>query len=339
MDQGVNVQIRKVAESSVAIKHVTTGVLHDTDLRPCLYICCCLLLLLPLSCCCCCQVDDVVGDGKPTVEQIRQLKLTTRVINEAMRLYPQPPVLIRRYGMLFHTLCSIRKRLNRYKPVGSDVISHDLKSRNGRSTSRILKDDHFWSAHIAALAGSPATSHSVLPLLPSLPLLKYCHLYCHMTQSNSPLVSCHITCRALEDDKFDEYTIRKGSDIFISVWNLHRSPQLWPQPNTFNPDRFPIDGPVPNEVRLDLCLCLIFDETDWDSVLRFFRSCEYLVWCRPTTQPKAGFPPYGNQNNPHPSDLVACHIFVNRRPEIRCGGSLCLSQKLQYRMLCVIDTY
>lgn len=38
----------------------------------------------------------MVGDGRPGVEQVKALRLTTRVINEAMRLYPQPPVLIRR---------------------------------------------------------------------------------------------------------------------------------------------------------------------------------------------------------------------------------------------------
>ena len=32
----------------------------------------------------------------PTMEDLRALRFTTRVINEAMRLYPQPPVLIRR---------------------------------------------------------------------------------------------------------------------------------------------------------------------------------------------------------------------------------------------------
>jgi beta-ring hydroxylase len=42
------------------------------------------------------QVDAVVPDGLPTVEQLRELRFTTRVINESMRLYPQPPVLIRR---------------------------------------------------------------------------------------------------------------------------------------------------------------------------------------------------------------------------------------------------
>ena len=42
------------------------------------------------------QVDTVVGDRKPDLEDIKALRLTMRVINEAMRLYPQPPVLIRR---------------------------------------------------------------------------------------------------------------------------------------------------------------------------------------------------------------------------------------------------
>jgi hypothetical protein len=42
------------------------------------------------------QVDEVLGDRAPAVEDFRALRFTTRVINEAMRLYPQPPVLIRR---------------------------------------------------------------------------------------------------------------------------------------------------------------------------------------------------------------------------------------------------
>lgn len=38
----------------------------------------------------------MVGDGIPTLEQVNAMPYTTRVISEAMRLYPQPPVLIRR---------------------------------------------------------------------------------------------------------------------------------------------------------------------------------------------------------------------------------------------------
>ncbi|KAL4447666.1 hypothetical protein ABPG75_004885 [Micractinium tetrahymenae] len=98
------------------------------------------------------EVDAVLGDRKPTFEQVRELRYCTRVINEAMRLYPQPPVLIR---------------------------------------------------------------------------------------------------RALADDVLGGYNVPKGSDIFISTWNLHRSPELWDEPEVFNPDRFPVDAPTPNETTHD----------------------------------------------------------------------------------------
>lgn len=42
------------------------------------------------------EVDKVVGDRVPTIADLRELRFTTRVINESMRLYPQPPVLLRR---------------------------------------------------------------------------------------------------------------------------------------------------------------------------------------------------------------------------------------------------
>jgi len=32
--------------------------------------------------------------------------------------------------------------------------------------------------------------------------------------------------------------LQKGADIFISVWNLHRSEALWEKPNEFDPERF-----------------------------------------------------------------------------------------------------
>ena len=38
----------------------------------------------------------MLGDRRPTLEDIRALGFTTRCLNESMRLYPQPPVLIRR---------------------------------------------------------------------------------------------------------------------------------------------------------------------------------------------------------------------------------------------------
>ncbi|XP_027188492.1 protein LUTEIN DEFICIENT 5, chloroplastic isoform X2 [Cicer arietinum] len=94
------------------------------------------------------EVDSVLGDRFPTIEDMKKLKYTTRVINESLRLYPQPPVLIR---------------------------------------------------------------------------------------------------RSLENDVLGEYPIKRGEDIFISVWNLHRSPTLWEGADKFEPERWPLDGPNPNE--------------------------------------------------------------------------------------------
>ncbi|KAK9293212.1 hypothetical protein L1049_021201 [Liquidambar formosana] len=94
------------------------------------------------------EVDSVLGDRFPTIEDMKKLKYTTRVINESLRLYPQPPVLIR---------------------------------------------------------------------------------------------------RSLENDKLGKYPIKRGEDIFISVWNLHRSPNHWDDADKFNPERWPLDGPNPNE--------------------------------------------------------------------------------------------
>ncbi|GER28828.1 cytochrome P450 [Striga asiatica] len=94
------------------------------------------------------EVDSVLGDRFPTVDDMKKLKYTSRVISESLRLYPQPPVLIR---------------------------------------------------------------------------------------------------RSLEEDVLGKYPIKRGEDLFISVWNLHHSRDHWEDAEKFNPERWPLDGPSPNE--------------------------------------------------------------------------------------------
>ncbi|KMZ61681.1 hypothetical protein ZOSMA_50G00980 [Zostera marina] len=98
------------------------------------------------------EVDVVLGDRFPVIDDMKKLKYTTRVINESLRLYPQPPVLIR---------------------------------------------------------------------------------------------------RSLEDDMLGMFPIKKGEDIFISIWNLHHCPNNWVDPEIFKPERWPLDGPDPNESNQD----------------------------------------------------------------------------------------
>lgn len=91
------------------------------------------------------EVDAVLGSDDPTYEKIHELKFVRLVLAEALRLYPEPPILIR----------------------------------------RALEDD-------------------VLP----------------------------------EGGCGKRIRLLKGTDVFISIWNLHRSPDLWQNPEKFYPERF-----------------------------------------------------------------------------------------------------
>lgn len=44
--------------------------------------------------------------------------------------------------------------------------------------------------------------------------------------------------RAIEDDEFNGYKIKKDVNILCEIYLMHRSPDLWENPEEFNPDRF-----------------------------------------------------------------------------------------------------
>ncbi|KAK4549022.1 hypothetical protein RGQ29_032761 [Quercus rubra] len=93
------------------------------------------------------EIDSVLGQGRPTFELVKKLEYIRLIVVEVLRLYPQPPLLIRR---------SLR----------SDALPGGYRG-----------------------------------------------------------------------DK-DGYKIPAGTDIFLSVYNLHRSPYFWDRPNEFEPERF-----------------------------------------------------------------------------------------------------
>jgi len=93
------------------------------------------------------EVDAVMGDRQspPTFEDVKSLNLTRRVLAESLRMYPEPPLLIR----------------------------------------RLLADDTLPGGEI----GKPTN-------------------------------------------------LKRGTDVFICVYSMHRSPALWEEPDMFNPDRW-----------------------------------------------------------------------------------------------------
>ncbi len=44
--------------------------------------------------------------------------------------------------------------------------------------------------------------------------------------------------RTVHDDEIDGYRIPARSDVLLSVYSMHRHPEYWPDPETFDPERF-----------------------------------------------------------------------------------------------------
>jgi cytochrome P450 len=42
----------------------------------------------------------------------------------------------------------------------------------------------------------------------------------------------------VEEDDFGEFKVKPGEWVFLPPWVIHRRPELWPEPERFDPDRF-----------------------------------------------------------------------------------------------------
>lgn len=103
------------------------------------------------------EVDRVLAGRAPTLEDIKRLDCIRLILTEGLRLYPQPPILLR----------------------------------------RCLSEVKLPAAH----AGDVERGDE----------------------------------RGMQ---FKGVTLSRDANVFVSVWNLHRNPTLWENPNDFKPDRF-----------------------------------------------------------------------------------------------------
>jgi cytochrome P450 len=78
---------------------------------------------------------------------------------------------------------------------------------------------------------------SKIPNVDDLPKLAYTRKVIDETLRLYP-AGWLLTRRALKDDQLGDYFVPAGTEIYISPYFIHRHPDLWEDPDRFNPDRF-----------------------------------------------------------------------------------------------------
>lgn len=82
------------------------------------------------------------------------------------------------------------------------------------------------------------------PTAEDLPKLKYTRMVLDETMRCFPVIWSYGR-KAIKDDVINDYLIPAGSNLSISIYNIHHNPKYWEQPNLFYPERF-----VPEKDRL-----------------------------------------------------------------------------------------
>ena len=60
----------------------------------------------------------------------------------------------------------------------------------------------------------------------------------------SPPLPFSSLSRAMQDDVYRGYFIPRGTTVIQNIWAVSRDPNFYPDPETFNPDRFLKDGKI-----------------------------------------------------------------------------------------------
>ncbi|QRV84989.1 cytochrome P450 family protein [Ceratobasidium sp. AG-Ba] len=76
---------------------------------------------------------------------------------------------------------------------------------------------------------------------PNLPYIRRIMLECARWQ---PVIPLAVPRRCSEDNEYHGYLIPQGAIIFGNVWAISRNEDVYPDPETFNPDRF-LDSSLP----------------------------------------------------------------------------------------------
>jgi len=81
-----------------------------------------------------------------------------------------------------------------------------------------------------------------LPLISDREHLPYITAICRETIRWHTALPMGVPRRCVQDDEYDGYLIPKGAIIMINAWAINHDEESYPDPMTFNPDRFMKDG-------------------------------------------------------------------------------------------------
>ncbi|KAL2893340.1 Cytochrome P450 78A9 [Bienertia sinuspersici] len=105
------------------------------------------------------------------------------------------------------------------------VLHPDIQSRVHDELDNIVGRSRAVSeSDITSLVYLTAVIKEVLRLHPPGPLLSWARL-------------------AIEDTTVDGHHVPAGTTAMVDMWAIARDPNIWPEPETFNPDRFLGSGP------------------------------------------------------------------------------------------------
>ena len=171
-------------------------------------------------------------------------------------------VKFRALGRLVQAVADARRRERRYPP---DLLSHCLKARD-KSSGAPMPDkqliDEVLTLIVAGHETTAASLNWLWYLLASHPAV-YQRVAAEARQAATaaapdwdqlqalywiPRVIKEAlrlyppgwlyTRRALGEDRFGDYRIPAGADVFICAYLLHRHPRFWEEPEAFRPERF-----------------------------------------------------------------------------------------------------
>ncbi|KAL1551760.1 trimethyltridecatetraene synthase-like [Salvia divinorum] len=71
-----------------------------------------------------------------------------------------------------------------------------------------------------------------------IPSLPYVEAIVKEIMRLHPVAPMLVPRLAREDCKVGEYDIKKGTQVLVNTWTIHRDPSIWENPNEFYPDRF-----------------------------------------------------------------------------------------------------